>query len=241
MRNSLFYSTCISSACQSAVQHLRRSGVSFTDHPSPTVTHVLLDIPSFRCQTQLAKVLPSLPDDIILIGGKIPSEVSCTKIDLLEDPFYLWENAAITAECALRVAFQNRSHTLRNARVLIIGWGRIGKQLARLLSALGAKVSIYSSTHAHQAEASVFGFPCLTEHTAAEHLSKFQIIFNTAPAVVIPQELPDDLLKIELASKPGLRGKNVIPANGLPGRLAPEASGELIARTILRICKEAAV
>jgi hypothetical protein len=43
-------------------------------------------------------------------------------------------------------------------------------------------------------------------------------------------------VKIELASSPGLEGDDVIEALGLPGKYAPETSGKLIARTILRLC-----
>ena len=43
---------------------------------------------------------------------------------------------------------------------------------------------------------------------------------------------------IDLASEPGMQGKSVIPARGLPGKYAPESSGKLIADTILRVLKE---
>ena len=42
-------------------------------------------------------------------------------------------------------------------------------------------------------------------------------------------------IKIDLASCPGMDAPDVIWARGLPGKDAPETSGELIARTILRL------
>ena len=45
-------------------------------------------------------------------------------------------------------------------------------------------------------------------------------------------------LKIDLASKPGIGGSDVIWARGLPGKDAPESSGELIAKTIIRLMEE---
>ena len=43
-------------------------------------------------------------------------------------------------------------------------------------------------------------------------------------------------MKIELASKAGMVGDDIIPARGLPGIHMPESSGELIAKTFLRLC-----
>jgi hypothetical protein len=44
-----------------------------------------------------------------------------------------------------------------------------------------------------------------------------------------------DCLKIDLASKPGIAGSDVIIARGLPGKMAPESAGHLIAKTILEL------
>lgn len=45
-------------------------------------------------------------------------------------------------------------------------------------------------------------------------------------------------MKIDLASKPGIGGTDVLWARGLPGKFAPESAGKLIAQTILRLLKE---
>ena len=42
-------------------------------------------------------------------------------------------------------------------------------------------------------------------------------------------------VKLELASSPGMEGSDIIQARGLPGKMAPESSGKLIARTVLRL------
>lgn len=238
MHEFRFYSIGSSPACRCAVQALTKAGIPFADALDHTVTHLLLDIPSFHSEAALNQFLPSLSKDVILIGGKLPAALPYAKIDLLEDDFYLEENAAVTAECALRVAFAKLPCTLRNANVLIIGWGRIGKHLSRLLAALGANVSVCSRSIPHQAEIASLGLSCVDRK--ATTFSKFRVAFNTAPGVVIPRALPSDILKIELASKPGFLNTDVIPANGLPGRFAPESSGALIARTILRKCEEEA-
>ena len=45
----------------------------------------------------------------------------------------------------------------------------------------------------------------------------------------------EDCLKIDLASLPGMDGSDVIVARGLPNLEAPESSGHLIAKTVLRL------
>ena len=43
---------------------------------------------------------------------------------------------------------------------------------------------------------------------------------------------------MDLASSPGIDGENVLWARGLPGKIAPESSGELIAKTVMRLWEE---
>ena len=52
--------------------------------------------------------------------------------------------------------------------------------------------------------------------------------------MVLPNA-PENCLNIDLASVVGMEGKRIIYARGLPGKDAPETSGELIARTVLRL------
>jgi len=65
----------------------------------------------------------------------------------------------------------------------------------------------------------------------------YRLIINTVPAMVLPSVCGTGL-KIDLASVPGMAGRDIIHARGLPGLLAPESSGELIAQTILQLIKE---
>ena len=73
--------------------------------------------------------------------------------------------------------------------------------------------------------------------TEAIAAAPYRVIFNTAPQMVLPHT-PARALKIDLASQPGIGGEDVIWARGLPGKDAPETSGELIARTVIRRLQE---
>ena len=64
---------------------------------------------------------------------------------------------------------------------------------------------------------------------------KYRLIINTVPAPVLDDDAAKkDAVWIDLASKKGIFGENVLWARSLPGKDAPESSGELIARTVLR-------
>ena len=249
MQKILIYPAGCTPGCLAAVKALQSQGIDVTDHITPEATHLLLDVPSFtssgtlRSGADFSQLMALVPEHITLIGGNLPEAVTAKYpcVDLLKDDTYQFENAAITAECALRVASERISFTLRGSPILIVGWGRIGKHLAFLLKSYGSRVTILSRSQPHRSEAASFGFHAIGPKELPKAIPRFKIIFNTAPGMMIPKEtaaLSPDSLKIDLASSPGIEGEDVIRANGLPGILVPESSGQLIASTILRLIQE---
>lgn len=233
MDRILLYPVGSTEACRYAADVLRSRGMDMADHPSPEVTHLLLDVPGFspdgtlRGGGELAELLRRLPETVTIVSGKIPAAYSRLRcMDLLQDEGYLWENAAITAQCAVQLATRRMGGIFRGETVLVIGWGRIGKHLCRLLTGLGAQVFLMSRSDAHRAEAESFGIRTEPKYDC-------RVVFNTAPGITLDEEAFTGL-KIELASTPGFRGEDVLEARGLPGIYAPEQSGTLIAKTILR-------
>ena len=233
MDRILLYPVGSTEACRYAADVLRSRGMDMADHPSPEVTHLLLDVPSFCSDGSLRgggdfrELLRRLPEGVSIIGGKIPETYSGFRcMDLLLDEGYLWENAAITAHCAVQLAARRMGGIFRGQTALVIGWGRIGKHLCRLLTGLGAQVFLMSRSDAHRAEAASFGIRTELKYDC-------RVVFNTAPGITLDEEAFTGL-KIELASTPGFRGEDVLEARGLPGIYAPEQSGTLIAKTILR-------
>ena len=249
MSNILIYPAGCTPACLAAAKELKRRGIAVADHIVPEATHLLLDVPSFQSEgilrsgADFSQLMNKVPEGITLIGGGIPERIQQAHavMDLLKDDTYQFENAAITAECALRVAAERISFTFRRAPVLIVGWGRIGKHLAFLLKAYGSIVTVLSRDPRHRAEAVSFGLQAISPAALYRRIHEYRIIFNTAPSLMIPKEYADqcpDALKIELASVPGIAGDDVIKANGLPGIMAPESAGRLMADTILRRIQE---
>lgn len=244
MKVPVFYTAGQSSALVRARDVLCHHGLRFADIPSREVTHLLLGVPSFEKDGSLkgggclTDILSECNKDIRVFGGNLSCEAlkNYHTIDLLQDPYYLAENADITAHCAIKVALRLMPCTLKGCPVLVVGGGRIGTCLARLLKALGAQVCV--AVRQKRALWEVLGYETLPSTDLGYSLGRFRLIFNTVPAPVITEEaLPycrEDCIKIELASQPGIAGADVINARGLPNLEAPETSGNLIARTVLR-------
>lgn len=225
---------CISCPVQTealtfALAFLQEAGFSTT---SVNATHLLLPVPCKLPGSQLEALLQQLPEDITVVGGNLtdPALTSYKKIDLLQDPIYVAKNADITAHCALSLASSALPATLADCKALVIGWGRIGKCLARLLRQNGAAVTVSArkDTDRGMLEALGYGIQAGPDPTG------FDLVFNTAPAMVLPH-CPKGPLYVELASQPGMAGAEILDGRGLPNRLAPKSSGQLIAKTLLRI------
>ncbi len=218
-----------------AAEFLKNQGIALVHHPTPEVTHLLLDVPTKEVPLSL---LERLPENLCVVGGSLnhPGLNGYRKLDMLRLDSYLAHNALITADCALQVAAQGSKRVLSGASVLVIGWGRIGKCLADLLRRMGCRVTVAARRSSDRAILQALG--CRTaDPSHLDGLGSFEILFNTAPAPVLgPDALSScpNTLKIDLASQRGLVGEDVIWARGLPGRYAPESSGKLIADTFIK-------
>ena len=248
MNDQLIYIGADTPALKAAQHYLEAADCHVTLEPSNEVTHLLLSTPTFAPDGSLVggqdlnALLRELPSDTTIIGGNIsvPIFQNYPTIDLLRNESYLASNAAITAECALQVAYNRSPDTMKGTPILILGWGRIGKCLAKLLSAIGADVNITARKETDLAMITALGYTAVPYYQILPHLPRYHIIFNTVPIMILPEALSNqcrkDCVKIDLASSPGIGGSNVVTARGLPGKLAPEASGRLIAKSVLELC-----
>lgn len=247
MKNHRFFPAGNTAALAFTVQALRKRGCDIAAAPGPEVTHLLLPVPSFDADGAiqgggvLEDVLRALPPNITVMGGNlaVPALESYFRADLLQDPLYLSENAGITAHCAVKLALSRLPITMKDCPVLVIGWGRIGKCLASLLKNMGANVTVAARKPADKAMLYALGYGTEQSDALSYGLMRYRVIFNTVPAPVISAGQAiycgPDCLKIDLASKRGIAGEDVLWARGLPGKDAAETSGNLIARTVIRL------
>lgn len=228
-----------SEAARRAGEYLSEAGIPVTRKAAPDVTHLLLPVPSFPSGDEyLAHILADLPEHVIVSGGNLSSLLldGHAAVDFLQDPYYLAENAAITAACAVEIVEKRIQKPFSKSNVLIIGWGRIGKCLCRLLEKKGCAVTAAVRKDTDRAMIRALGYSGISIEDAARTSDHFDTIINTVPVMVLPAiNVKEDAIVLELASRPGMSGANIIDGRGLPSKMAPEASGKLIAKTFLRL------
>ena len=163
---------------------------------------------------------------------------------------YLLGNAEITAECAICLAIERSRAVLCGSRAAVMGGGRIGRLLAVKLRALGACVTAYARRSETRRELAALGVAAEDIAAADDALPQADIVFNTVPAMVLPEErlrlLPRGALVLDLASRPGgtdftaaeRLGIDCVHALALPGRLAPLSAAREIRAAVYNMIKE---
>jgi dipicolinate synthase subunit A len=153
-------------------------------------------------------------------------------------------NSIPTAEGAIQRAMEELPITIHGCQAGVIGFGRCGITLARVLYGLGAETTVIARNPAQLARATEMGLKTARWHQIIRVLSTLDVVFNTVPAMVLTKEvltaLPKDCLVIDIASSPG--GTDFAAAKelgikaflelGLPGRVAPKSAGRILANTM---------
>ena len=164
-------------------------------------------------------------------------------VNALRDDIFVRENASLTAEGALCAAMACQDGALQGQHCLVIGYGRIGQALTRMLRGVGAGVTVAARREesrilAGEGSVPIEGIPAVLPHT--------DFLFNTVPAPVLPDTalplLPRGAHLFELASPP--YGFDVEAArklcldarleSGLPGRYCPQSAAEALLRLMER-------
>lgn len=160
-------------------------------------------------------------------------------------------NSIPTAEGAIYRAMAEMPITLHGSNSVVVGFGRCGFTLARMLQGLGAYVTVVARNPAQQARAWEMGMKAAPISSLSEVSAKADCLFNTVPYLVVTAEvveaLPTTALIIDIASAPGgtdfatarARGIKAFLDLGIPGRVAPRTAGQVLARTIPRLLAEA--
>ena len=195
----------------------------------------------------------------LIFTGSVSSEIlrkfklyNIEILDIMKNEEFAVLNAIPTAEETIRIIIDNTKKVLHNTNCLIMGYGRIGKVLAKKLNSLSVKVECLVSDNIEKIWCRVEGYNYIEFENIknkSDLLKKYDIIINTIPKIILTDELKEirkDTLIIDLASKPyGIdrsivkqENLNFIEALGLPGKSAPitvaENMYELIKNTILK-------
>ena len=193
----------------------------------------------------------------VLIAGGISPEVYemandeyIEIIDIMKREELAVLNTIATAEGTIQIAIENTNKIIHGSNVLILGFGRIGKVLARKLAGLSVKVTCAARKDEDLAWIQAYGHKATNINNLGENLKEYDIIINTIPHMILTEQklknVKKECLLIDLASNPGGIDKKAIKdmnlkliwALSLPGKVAPTTSAEFIKETIYNILKE---
>ena len=225
-----------------------------------SIDNEYVNTPFFHENIYLKDLFRMLTKNQILVGGKISKEIHNLAEAYNIYVVYYFEreelqvlNAIPTAEGAIQIAMEEMPVSLHNSKCLVLGFGRIGKILSKMLVGIGADVVVEARKYEDLAWIKGYGYQGIHLNQLKDVIGEFDIIFNTIPKKVLNMDLLSQIKKeclvIDLASKPGGvdfemardLGIKTIWALSLPGKVAPNTAGDIIKDTILNIIDELGV
>ncbi len=156
-------------------------------------TLYLLPIPSFKAgdTPPFADLSPKAGDAVV--GYGIPSAESAKLtqngarfLDLANDDAYQKESAETTALGILFHLCQGAAAVPSDLSVGIVGFGKIGQALLKILVFFGAKLSVYTRNPLSQKDLSSLGIDVYPSSSFAYHGE--DVLINTAPACLLHRD-----------------------------------------------------
>ncbi|MBQ7741232.1 MAG: hypothetical protein IJT65_08385 [Eubacterium sp.] len=184
-------------------------------------------------------------DKLILAGNVKGYNI----IDYTQSEEFKIKNAFLTAEGAVAQAINSSPVSIINSKILIAGYGRIGKALCKYLTPFTGSITVYARKAKDRAEAEYNSYFSINEK-GLKDLSKYDFIFNTVPHPLFNEKELQTVNKqsvlFELASFPGgidihfakAYSLNLIIARGLPSKASPKSAGIIIGEEIKKIIPE---
>lgn len=154
------------------------------------------------------------------------------------------KNAVLTAEAAVAIAINCTDRSIFGSRSLVLGYGRIGRQLARYLKSLGSEVTATSRNDGVLAAIASDGITPHRTEKAEDICGGFDYIFNTAPTPLLDRNFfkkcKSTVFVEDLATDSGIDlasahefNINAAVYGGLPGKHSPVSAASFIAQELL--------
>ena len=199
-----------------------------------------------------AKTIDHLNGCEVVIGGRADNEalalfnsLDVKYFNMLDDEVFQARNARLTAEGTLDIILSHSFISLDRLKVLVIGFGRTGSAVVKILKDVGVGHLTVATT------ASIRPAMAFADKVIASKdfdFSFYDVVINTAPQQIIDDKevltFSSSAIYIDLASKPALSlnfakylgiDADIYPA--LPAKTAPISAGEAIADYVRRVLK----
>ena len=242
--------------CAEAMRLLAEWGGDLPDD----VGIILLPIPTSRDGVHLTgstltlhEVLTDVRPGEVVVGYSIPDgekEYITSRggrvCDVAGDEEFLDENALISAVGTLEYILSVSAKVPDDMHVGIVGYGRIGRHLARILMFLGANVRIYTSKNVTRVALGRLGVESREINYASptlEDIRDLDALVNTAPSPLAEcfhdNKAPRGLCIIEVASGNNFDGiDGVVRLPSIPEKNYPKSAGRAYFHAIQRFMRE---
>lgn len=199
----------------------------------------------------LSELKSELRPGQLLIGGSFPSsfaaslsEAQISLLDVMHEEDFLQKNAALTAEGLLASLIAETPFSLRGQRLLLLGYGRCGTEICRILAPFSMEITVCDHNEAALLRAQRSRFTAKRPWELTDDAMNFDLVINTVPAKVLTDEqlhrLNRRCVLFDIASTPfgfdrkklAQEKRRLVCCPQIPGRMLPKAAGELLGRTI---------
>ena len=169
---------------------------------------------------------------------------------LMKDKEVIKDNVIPTVEGILADIITNTDITIKNANILVIGYGNIGKYLVETLNHLKANtiVSIKEDYDKYLLDQkNIYNIFSNDIQKMNKVLEKTDIIINTVPSLVLDKNYIDNIninaYVLDVSSRPhGIDKEALIKKDinfkiylGIPSKIAPKTSGLILSKKINHI------
>ncbi len=216
----------------------------------PAVKEGMVYMPLSEQRVPFSELLEKCHPKTLVCGGrflaaeKLEAKKWGVKLwDYSEDEIFQIENALYTAEGALSRLIENTPASIRYCRILIAGYGRIGKALVTLMNSFVWDVWVYARRNEVCAEIEAKGINVVSDISA---LGEFDVIINTVPCSIFSEEAlkttKKEVLLVDLSARPGYVDKDtckklnrkLMYLPGVPLWSAPQSAGISAAKAVER-------
>lgn len=185
-------------------------------------------------------LLCSLPEKTkVFGGGKLRIKNYTDYLSLNE---YAIKNAVLTAEGAIAFAIENSGLAVWQSKILVIGYGRVGKILADRLCGFKPRLTVSARSASDFAMLDAAGINRIRTDEIDNRQSRFDIVFNTVDIKFSPATAKTlkNCLFLDLSTCGGF-DDGVIQSTGLlyrklpgiPAKVSSEKAGKIIAETVI--------
>jgi len=204
-----------------------------------------------RVWLELENIDNIMPDSIVFCLGM--SDITrerlafkgCRAINYFDDELLAINNAILTAYGTKNI-LENADIQIENAKVLVLGGGRVGRSVSKVLAGYNASVVVATKDPIEAVIVDEWCDKVINFKDFDIEIASYNVIINTVPALVLKNKELKKCNKgcfiLDLASMPGgvdfIAAKNlglqVEHALGIPGRFLPIEAAQLMLNSILK-------